>query len=48
MFSLEMIPIYLGLLGLMTAYFLYKFILKFPAGSGKIIEISENLQRKIR
>tara|TARA_B100000586_G_scaffold4526_1_gene3084 strand:+ start:66 stop:2108 length:2043 start_codon:yes stop_codon:yes gene_type:complete len=43
MFSLEMIPIYLGLLGLMTAYFLYKFILKFPAGSGKIIEISEEI-----
>ena len=43
MFSLEMIPIYLGLIGLITAYFLYKFILSFPAGSGKIIEISEEI-----
>jgi len=43
MFSLEMIPIYLGLIGLITAYFLYKFILRFPAGSGKIIEISEEI-----
>ena len=41
MFSLEMIPIYLGLIGLITAYFLYKFILGFSAGSGKIVEISE-------
>jgi len=43
MFSLEMIPIYLGLIGLITAYFFYKFILRFPAGSGKIIEISEEI-----
>jgi len=43
MFSLEMIPIYLGLIGLITAYFLYKFILSFPAGSGKIIEISQEI-----
>jgi len=43
MFSLEMIPIYLGLIGLITAYFLYKFILGFSAGSGKIVEISEEI-----
>jgi len=43
MFNLEMIPIYLGLIGLITAYFLYKFILTFSAGSGKIIEISQEI-----
>jgi len=45
MFSLEMIPIYLGLIGLITAYFLYKFILTFSTGSGKIIEISEEIHQ---
>ena len=39
MFDLELIPLYLGILGLLTAYVLYKFILTFPAGEGKIIEI---------
>ena len=43
MFNLEMIPIYLGLIGLITAYFLYKFILTFSPGSGKIIEISQEI-----
>ena len=41
MFNLELIPLYLGILGLLTAYVLYKFILTFPAGEGKIIEIKE-------
>ena len=43
MFNLELIPLYLGILGLLTAYVLYKFILTFPAGEGKIIEIADEI-----
>ena len=43
MFNLELIPLYLGILGLLTAYILYKFILTFPAGEGKIIEIADEI-----
>jgi len=43
MFNLELIPLYLGILGLLTAYLLYKFILTFPAGEGKIIEIADEI-----
>ncbi|MBT3549283.1 MAG: sodium-translocating pyrophosphatase [Gammaproteobacteria bacterium] len=43
MFNLELIPLYLGILGLFTAYILYKFILTFPAGEGKIIEIGDEI-----
>ncbi len=43
MFNLELIPIYLGILGLLTAYILYRFILTFPAGEGKIIEIADEI-----
>jgi len=43
MFTLELIPLYLGILGLLTAYVLYKFILTFPAGEGKIVEIADEI-----
>ena len=43
MFNLELIPLYLGILGLLTAYVLYKFILTFPAGEGKIVEIADEI-----
>ena len=43
MFNLELIPLYLGILGLLTAYVLYKFILTFPSGEGKIIEIADEI-----
>jgi K(+)-stimulated pyrophosphate-energized sodium pump len=43
MFNLELIPLYLGILGLLTAYVLYRFILTFPAGEGKIIEIADEI-----
>jgi K(+)-stimulated pyrophosphate-energized sodium pump len=43
MFNLELIPLYLGILGLLTAYVLYRFILTFPAGEGKIVEIADEI-----
>ena len=39
----QLIPIIFGLGGLITAYLLYKFVLKFPAGEGKIVEISDQI-----
>ena len=39
----QFIPIIFGLGGLVTAYLLYKFVLKFPAGEGKIVEISDQI-----
>ena len=39
----QFIPIIFGLAGLVTAYLLYKFVLKFPAGEGKIVEISDQI-----
>ena len=43
MTNLELIPIILGVVGLITAYFLYKFVLSFAAGEGKIIDISDQI-----
>ena len=43
MFNIELTPIYLGIFGLITAYMLYKFILGFSAGEGKIVEISDEI-----
>ena len=37
----QFIPIIFGLGGLVTAYLLYKFVLKFPAGEGKIVEMGK-------
>ncbi|MEC7832168.1 MAG: sodium-translocating pyrophosphatase [Pseudomonadota bacterium] len=45
MFSLETIPIFLGFIGLIVAYALYKFILGFSPGSGKIVEISDEIHK---
>ena len=39
----QLIPIFFGLGGLLTAYLLYRFVLKFPAGEGKIVEISDQI-----
>ena len=39
----QFIPIIFGLGGLVTAYLLYKFVLKFPAGEGKIVDISDQI-----
>ena len=39
----QFIPIIFGLGGLVTAYLLYKFVLKFPAGEGRIVEISDQI-----
>ena len=39
----QFIPIIFGLCGLITAYLFYKVVLKFPAGEGKIVEISDHL-----
>ena len=43
MFNLDLLPIYLGIIGLITAFFLYKFILGFSAGEGKIVEIADEI-----
>ena len=43
MFNLEILPIYLGIIGLLTAYVLYRFILSYPAGEGKIVEIADEI-----
>ena len=43
MANLELIPIILGVVGLITAYFLYKFVLSFDAGEGKIVDISDQI-----
>lgn len=43
MTNLELIPIILGVVGLTTAYFLYKFVLGFAAGEGKIVDISDQI-----
>ena len=43
----QFIPIIFGLGGLVTAYLLYKFVLKFPAGEGKIVEMGKPKISKI-
>ena len=43
MFNLDLLPIYFGIIGLITAFFLYKFVLGFSAGEGKIVEISNEI-----
>ncbi len=43
MINLEFVPIILGIFGLITALFLYKFVLRFSAGDGKIVEISDQI-----
>jgi K(+)-stimulated pyrophosphate-energized sodium pump len=43
MFNLDLLPIYLGFVGLITAFLLYKFILSFSAGEGKIVEIANEI-----
>ena len=43
MINLEFVPILLGIFGLITALFLYKFVLTFSAGDGKIVEISDQI-----
>ena len=43
MLNIDLLPIYLGLIGLLTAFLLYKFILKFSAGDGKIVEIADEI-----
>ena len=43
MINLEFLPIILGVFGLLIALFLYKFVLTFSAGDGKIVEISDQI-----
>jgi K(+)-stimulated pyrophosphate-energized sodium pump len=43
MFNLDLLPIYFGIIGLITAFFLYRFILSFSAGEGKIVEIANEI-----
>ncbi len=43
MFNLELLPIYLGIIGLLTAFLLYRFILTFSDGDGKIVEIANEI-----
>ena len=43
MFSIDLLPVYLGIVGLLTAFLLYKFILSFSDGEGKIVEIADEI-----
>jgi K(+)-stimulated pyrophosphate-energized sodium pump len=43
MFSIDLLPVYFGIVGLLTAYLLYRFILNFSAGEGKIVEIADEI-----
>jgi len=43
MINLELIPMILGVIGLITAYLLYKFVLSFAVGEGKIVDISDQI-----
>ena len=43
MFTIDLLPVYLGIVGLLTAFLLYKFILGFSAGEGKIVEIADEI-----
>jgi K(+)-stimulated pyrophosphate-energized sodium pump len=43
MFDLDLLPIYFGIIGLITAFFLYRFILGFSPGEGKIVEIADEI-----
>ncbi len=37
---MDSIPMILGFVGLATAFFIYRLVLRYPAGEGKIVEIS--------
>ncbi|MBH44807.1 MAG: sodium-translocating pyrophosphatase [Gammaproteobacteria bacterium] len=41
--NFSFIPILLGISGLIAAFALYRYILSFPTGEGKILEISEEI-----
>ena len=43
MFNLDLLPIYFGIIGLIAAFFLYRFILGFSPGEGKIVEIADEI-----
>ncbi len=45
MSTIALIPAALGIFGLITAWLLYRVILKYPAGDGKVVEIGELIHK---
>ena len=43
--SVALIPVVLGVLGLMAAFGMYRVVLKYPAGTGKVVAIAELIHR---
>ena len=39
------IPVVLGIVGLLAAFLVYRMVLKFPAGEGKVVEIGDKIYR---
>ncbi len=39
--SVDIIPAALGVFGLISAFFIYKLVLRYPAGEGRVVELSE-------
>ena len=40
-----LIPVVLGVLGLIAAFGIYRVVLKYPAGTGKVAAIAELIHR---
>ena len=43
--SLNMLPATFGVLGLIVAYLIYLYIKKHPPGTGKVVEIGEEIHK---
>jgi len=43
--SVALIPVVLGVLGLIAAFGIYRVVLKYPAGTGKVAAIAELIHR---
>ncbi len=43
--TLEQAPLALGIVGLLTAFILYRIILRYPAGHGRVAEIAQEIQQ---
>ncbi|MGH1538421.1 MAG: sodium-translocating pyrophosphatase [Gammaproteobacteria bacterium] len=43
--SIDQIPVILGVVGLIVAFIIYRIILSYSAGSGKVVEIGEEIHK---
>ncbi len=41
--SLDVVPVVLGCLGLIAAFVLYRLVLRYPGGEGKVAEIAQSI-----